>query len=67
MLVMQSILQEALVLATMGDGCGYLWYVVILGVIHGVLVEHGWGTDMGEGEEVEKEKGGNQIQLILDV
>ena len=36
-------------------------------VIHGVVVEHGWGTDMGEGEEVEKEKEENQMQLTLDV
>jgi hypothetical protein len=55
---------------------GWWWWIPVvcchLGgivgvVIHGVVVEHGWGTDMGEREEVEKEKEENQIQLTLDV
>ena len=53
---------------------GWWWWIPVvcchLGgivgvVIHGVVVEHGWGTDVGE--EWGKEKKENQIQLTLDV
>ena len=53
---------------------GWWWWIPVvcchLGGIVGVVihgVEHGWGTDMGEGDEVEKEKDENQMQLTLDV
>ena len=55
---------------------GWWWWIPvvcchlggIVGVlIHWVVLEHGWGTDTGEGKDRGKAEGENQIKLKIQV